>query len=77
MNEIEKLYYTYHRYQEGVAFCQYLICTLVAHSDHQHGKITGLAIDKGIHIAYAPKQNGPAWLLQSHSHTHWQRPPDG
>jgi len=29
-----------------------------AHSDHQFGKITGLAIDKGIHIAYGIKQNG-------------------
>ena len=29
-----------------------------AHSDHQFGKITGLAIDKGIHIAYGPKMNG-------------------
>jgi galactokinase/galacturonokinase len=29
-----------------------------AHSDHQYGKITGFAIDKGIHIAYRAKQNG-------------------
>ena len=26
--------------------------------DHQLGRITGLAIDKGIHIAYKPKKNG-------------------
>ena len=58
MNAIEKFYSTYHREPEGVAFCPYRICPLGAHSDHQHGKITGLAIDKGIHIAYAPKQNG-------------------
>ena len=49
---------TYLKDPEGVAFCPYRICPLGAHSDHQHGKITGLAIDKGIHIAYAPKQNG-------------------
>lgn len=36
----------------------YRICPLGAHSDHQLGKITGFAIDKGIHIAYGPKQNG-------------------
>lgn len=29
-----------------------------AHIDHQGGKINGLAIDSGIHIAYGPKQNG-------------------
>lgn len=41
-----------------VAFCPYRICPLGAHIDHQHGKITGLAINKGIHIAFKPKQNG-------------------
>lgn len=41
-----------------VAFCPYRICPIGAHSDHQYGKITGLAIDKGIHIAYKPKMNG-------------------
>lgn len=40
------------------AFCPYRICPIGAHSDHNLGKITGLAIDKGIYIAYAPKQNG-------------------
>jgi galactokinase/galacturonokinase len=41
-----------------VAFCPYRISPLGAHIDHQWGKINGLAIDKGIHIAYRPKQNG-------------------
>ena len=48
----------YHRDPDGVAFCPYRVCPIGAHSDHQLGKITGLAIDKGIHIAYAAKQNG-------------------
>lgn len=48
----------YHRDPEGVAFCPYRVCPIGAHSDHQHGKITGLAIDKGVHIAYGPKRNG-------------------
>lgn len=48
----------YGREPEGVAFCPYRICPIGAHSDHNLGKITGLALDKGIHIAYAPKQNG-------------------
>ncbi len=53
---------------EGVVFCPYRICPLGAHSDHQHGKITGFAIDKGIKIAYRPKQNGVIELnsLQFH-----------
>lgn len=48
----------YNREPEGLAFCPYRICPIGAHSDHQYGKITGLAIDKGIHIAYRPKKNG-------------------
>lgn len=40
------------------AFCPYRICPIGAHSDHNLGKITGLAINKGIYIAYAPKHNG-------------------
>ncbi len=43
---------------EGMSFSPYRICPIGAHSDHNLGKITGLAIDKGIHIAYRPKQNG-------------------
>lgn len=40
------------------AFTPYRICPLGAHSDHQLGKITGFAINKGIHIVYGPKENG-------------------
>ena len=48
----------YNRDPEGVAFCPYRICPLGAHSDHQLGKITGLAVDQGIHMAYRPKKSG-------------------
>lgn len=48
----------YGRAPEGISFCPYRICPIGAHSDHNLGKITGLAINKGIHIAYAPKHNG-------------------
>jgi len=48
----------YRKDPAGVSFCPYRICPIGAHSDHQLGKITGFAIDKGIHIAYAPKYNG-------------------
>lgn len=40
------------------AFTPYRICPLGAHIDHQSGQITGFAIDKGIRMAYGPKQNG-------------------
>jgi galactokinase/galacturonokinase len=64
---------TYHKAPDGVAFCPYRICPLGAHSDHQYGKITGLAIDRGIHIAYAAKQNGVVELvsLQFEKRAQW------
>ena len=58
MNSIEKFVEIYHSEPEYIAFCPYRICPIGAHVDHQLGKITGLAIDKGIHIAYHLKQNG-------------------
>lgn len=36
----------------NVSFCPYRVCPIGAHSDHNLGKITGFAIDKGINIAY-------------------------
>lgn len=54
----EKFNQIYGRDAEGIAFCPYRICPIGAHSDHNLGKITGFAIEKGIHIAYSPKQNG-------------------
>ena len=49
---------TYRKDPENVAFCPYRICPIGAHVDHQLGRITGLAIDRGIHFAYSSKQNG-------------------
>ena len=55
----EQVYFeTYGRAPEALAFCPYRISPLGAHIDHQFGKINGLAIDKGIHIAYRRKENG-------------------
>jgi len=48
---------------EGVSFCPYRVCPLGAHIDHQHGKVTGFALDKGINIAYGFKQNGVVELV--------------
>lgn len=58
MNCAERFNQIYKKDPIDVAFTPYRICPLGAHSDHQLGKITGFAIDKGIHIAYGPKQNG-------------------
>lgn len=63
MKCIETFVSIYNREPMDVAFCPYRICPIGAHSDHQHGKITGLAIDKGVHIAYKPKQNGVVELM--------------
>ena len=49
---------TYKKLPEHTEFTPYRVCPIGAHSDHQLGKITGFAIDKGIHIAYGPKMNG-------------------
>ena len=54
----ERYFEIYNKAPLGVAFCPYRVCTLGAHSDHQHGRINGFAIDKGVHIAYGLKQNG-------------------
>ena len=58
MNCIKEFQSIYNRDPEGIAFCPYRICPIGAHSDHQLGKITGLAVDQGIHMAYSPKKSG-------------------
>ena len=43
----ERFYEIYGKGPTGISFCPYRICPIGAHSDHNLGKITGLAIDKG------------------------------
>lgn len=73
LTSIQKFNELYKKDPEAVAFCPYRVCPIGAHSDHQHGKITGLAIDKGIHLAYKPKQNGVVELcsLQFDKRAQW------
>ena len=73
MECIEKFESIYRKSPEDVAFCPYRVCPVGAHSDHQLGKITGFAIDKGIHIAYGPKANGVVELasLQFDKRAQW------
>ena len=58
MTAYEAFESTYKKAPQNTAFTPYRVCPIGAHSDHQLGKITGFAIDKGIHIAYGPKMNG-------------------
>jgi len=69
----QKFFEIYKGEPEGTAFCPYRICPIGAHSDHNLGKITGFAIDKGIHIAYRAKQNGVIELcsLQFDKRAQW------
>lgn len=64
---------TYRKDPAATAFCPYRICPMGAHSDHQYGKVMGFAIDKGVHIAYGPKQNGVIELssLQFDKRAQW------
>ena len=73
MRCVEVFQSIYKKDPQGISFCPYRICPIGAHSDHQLGKITGLAIDKGIHIAYSPKQNGVVELasLQFDKRAQW------
>ena len=54
----QQFHMLYGRDPEGLSFSPYRVCPIGAHSDHNLGKITGFAIDQGIHIAYRPKENG-------------------
>ena len=58
---------------EDVSFCPYRICPLGAHIDHNLGVINGLAIDKGISMAYKRKKNGVVELssLQFDKRAQW------
>ena len=73
MKCIEKFNQIYKKEPADVSFCPYRICPLGAHVDHQLGRITGLAIDKGIHIAYGPKKNGVVEMssLQFEKRAQW------
>ncbi len=63
----------YKKEPTGIEFTPYRICPLGAHSDHQHGKVTGIAINKGIRFAYKSKQNGVIELssLQFDKRAQW------
>lgn len=73
MNNIQQFQTIYKKDPTATTFCPYRICPIGAHVDHQYGLITGLAIDKGVHIAYGPKKNGVVELssLQFEKRAQW------
>ena len=73
MNASEKFYELYKKDPDAVAFTPYRVCPIGAHSDHQLGKITGIAINKGINVAYGVKHNGVVEIqsLQFEKRAQW------
>ena len=73
MNCIDVFLNIYKKEPTGIAFCPYRVCPIGAHSDHQYGKITGMAINAGVRIAYGAKQNGVVELssLQFDKRAQW------
>ncbi|MCQ2056962.1 MAG: galactokinase [Bacteroidaceae bacterium] len=59
----ERFFEIYGRDSEGLAFCPQRVVPVGAHSDYGLGRSTGLALDKGIHLAYRPKKNGVIELV--------------
>jgi galactokinase/galacturonokinase len=61
------------KYADNTAFAPYRVCPIGAHSDHNLGKITGFAIDKGIHLAFSPAEDGTVKLcsLQFDGEAEW------
>lgn len=43
-------------------FSPYRVCPLGAHVDHQHGIVTGFAIDKGVDLWFTPSDDGHVHL---------------
>lgn len=58
MKCVDKFIEVYKKEPDGVSFCPYRVCPIGAHSDHQLGKVTGFAVDQGIHMAYRAKRSG-------------------
>lgn len=53
---MEQRSYQYH------IFAPYRVCPIGAHVDHQHGLVTGFAIDKGVDLWFTPTEDGHVHL---------------
>ena len=49
--------------QKRHIFSPYRVCPIGAHVDHQHGLVTGFAIDKGVDLEYEPTDDGSVRLV--------------
>lgn len=63
----------YRKDPDALIFCPYRVCPIGAHSDKNLGAVTGMALDKGIYLAYSPKHNGVIELcsLQFDKRAQW------
>ena len=44
-------------------FAPYRVCPVGAHVDHQHGLVTGFAINKGVDLVFTPREDGQVNLV--------------
>ena len=60
MKELHQVYQQVFGRSDKVSelFAPYRVCPLGAHVDHQHGLVTGFAIDKGIRFVFSPTSSG-------------------
>ena len=47
-------------------FSPYRVCPLGAHVDHQHGLVTGFAIDKGVDLWFDVREDSLVKLIHHH-----------
>ena len=62
----------YNKEPIDISFCPYRVCPIGAHVDHNLGKITGFAIDKGINIAYGESDKVIVNSLDFENEHSWQ-----
>ncbi len=43
-------------------FTPYRVCPLGAHVEHQHGLVTGFALDKGVHFEFDKTEDGSVYV---------------
>lgn len=60
---VRRFYEIYGKDPDGVGFCPQRVVPVGAHSDYGLGLSTGMALDKGIHLAYRHKTNGVIELV--------------
>jgi len=57
MTEDSFSFFEHNKEQVRKIFSPYRVCPLGAHVDHQHGLVSGFAIDKGVELWFVPSEN--------------------